>query len=77
MADKGSQISKAFEVRHPFFRPAWRRVLLTGFCLVWAIIEFRNGSNMWGLMFGAAGVHLFVQFFVRFDPADYEKRKDK
>lgn len=68
---------EAFDVRHPIFRPAWRRVALTAFCLIWAIVEFRNGSTGWALLFGACGLHLFVQFFVKFDPADYEKRKDE
>lgn len=67
----------AFEVRHPIFRPWWRRVVITGSILGWAGVEFYNGANLWGFMFGAAGVYLFMQFFVKFDPADYEKRKDR
>ena len=66
-----------FEVRHPFFRPLWRRVLVTGFCLGWALFELSNGSTIWAAVFGACGVHLFLQFFVKFDPADYEAPVDK
>ena len=65
-----------FEVRHPVFRPLWRRALLTGFCLLWAIFELWNGQTAWAALFGACGLYLFWQFFVKFDPADYEKRPD-
>lgn len=61
-----------FEVRHPIFRPAWRRALVTGVCLGWAAFEFSNGAQLWALLFGICGVYLFIQFFLRFDPDDYE-----
>lgn len=61
-----------FDVRHPVFRPFWRRALLTGVCFLWALFEFSNGQIIWAVVFGACGVHLFLQFFVLFDPADYE-----
>ena len=70
-------MKNAFEVRHPIFRPLWRRVVATGFILGWACVELYNGANLWGMMFGAAGIYLFLQFFVKFDPADYEKRNDQ
>ena len=66
-----------FEVRHPFFRPLWRRVAVTGLCLGWALFELSNGAMLWAIVFGACGVHLFLQFFVRFDPADYEQHTDR
>lgn len=66
----------AFEVRHPFFRPFWRRALVTGVCLGWAIIELANGAAFWAILFGACGIYLFLQFFVRFDPADYETKEN-
>ncbi|WP_413719670.1 hypothetical protein [Silicimonas sp. MF1-12-2] len=61
-----------FEVRHPIFRPLWRRVVVTAFCIGWALFELSNGAMIWAAIFGACGVHLFLQFFVKFDPADYE-----
>ncbi|MEQ9041800.1 MAG: hypothetical protein RIE24_26045 [Silicimonas sp.] len=61
-----------FDVRHPVFRPLWRRVALTASCLLWALFELSNGEAFWAIIFGACGVHLFLQFFVKFDPADYE-----
>jgi hypothetical protein len=68
-----SKFQEAFDVRIPFFRPAWRRAALTLFCFVWAGVEFWNGSSGWASLFAAIGGYLFWQFFVRFDPADYEK----
>lgn len=65
-----------FEVRHPFFRPFWRRALVTGVCLVWAGFELASEAYGWAILFGACGLYLFVQFFVRFDPAEYEKKPD-
>lgn len=65
--------SSFFEVRHPFFRPLWRRVLVAGLCLVWAIFEFSSGAFFWAILFGACFVYLSWQFFVVFDPANYER----
>lgn len=62
-----------FEVRHPFFRPFWRRAAVTGVCLGWAVFEWWNGAQAWALVFGTCGVYLFLQFFVHFDPKDYEE----
>lgn len=61
-----------FEVRHPVFRPLWRRILVTGLCLGWAIFEWSKGDQLWAIGFGASGVYLFIQFFLNFDPQDYE-----
>lgn len=69
--------SSLFEVRHPIFRPLWRRMALTAFCIGWALFEWSNGATVWAILFGACGVHLFIQFFLRFDPAEYEAQKDK
>ena len=66
-----------FEVAHPIFRPLWRRVLVTALCLGWALVELANGAVIWAAVFGACGAYLFVQFFVRFDPADYEAPTDE
>ncbi len=69
-------MKNAFDVRHPFFRPLWRRAVLTIFTLGWAVFELSHGATVWAALFGACGVYLFLQFFVHFDPADYEA-KDK
>lgn len=61
-----------FEVRHPFFRPFWRRFVLTAAILLWALYELMNEQMIWAALFGAAGLYLLIQFFFKFDPADYE-----
>ncbi len=63
-----------FEVRHPFFRPFWRRAVVTAVCLGWAVFEWSHGAQIWALVFGICGAYLFLQFFVNFDPKDYEER---
>ncbi|MEO0944021.1 MAG: hypothetical protein AAFY06_04145 [Pseudomonadota bacterium] len=65
-----------FDTRHPFFRPLWRRAVATGLCFGWAGFEYLNGAPLWALLFAACGTYLFVQFFLRFDPAEYEKRDE-
>jgi hypothetical protein len=41
----------------PFFAPLWRRVVIVGLCLGWALVEVLNGSPGWALMFGAVGAY--------------------
>ena len=65
----------AFDVRHPIFRPFWRRALATGLCFGWALFEFSNGQAFWAALFAACGAYLFYEFFIRFDPADYEDKE--
>jgi hypothetical protein len=67
------KFTEVFEVRHPFFRPAWRRALATAVCFLWAGFEMWNDAPIWAAVFAVAGGYLFWQFFVRFKPEDYEK----
>ena len=55
------------DVRTSFFRPLWKRVLVTGVCLTWAAFELATGSIFWAILFGAAGASIAWQFFVTFD----------
>lgn len=55
------------DVRTPFFRPAWRRALITGFSLAWAAVEASNGNVFWTILFGAAGLYLVWAFFIAWD----------
>ena len=32
---------------HPFFRPLYRRILVTLFCAAWAAWEIYNGEQLW------------------------------
>ena len=53
-----------------------RRVLVCALCFVWAGVELSQGSVGWALLFAACGIYLVIQFFVLFDPADYEAKPD-
>lgn len=55
---------EAFDVRHPWFKPVWTRILVTGLTIAWATVEFMNGNNIWAIVFGAAGAYLVWAFFV-------------
>lgn len=50
--------------RHPFFRPLWVRILCVVLPLAWACLEAATGSAFWAVLFGAAGVYLFVALFL-------------
>jgi hypothetical protein len=69
-------LGRAFDVRHPVFRPLWARVAVVALILVWTGFEFTRGATLWGLFFGAAGLYLGYRFFVVFDPKDYERKDD-
>ena len=72
-----NRLQELFEVRSPFFLPLRRRVVATGAILLWALFELSNGSFGWAALFGACGAYLFYQFFIRFDPEEFQKRSDE
>ena len=49
---------------HPFFRPLWARILSVALPLGWALFEASTGAIFWAILFGAAGIYLFVALFV-------------
>ncbi|WP_425093389.1 hypothetical protein [Tropicimonas sp. S265A] len=57
----------ALDVRIPFFKPLWRRVLTSAVMVLWIIVELVYGSPYWAAL--AAGICAYVgyQFFVAFD----------
>lgn len=59
------------DVKHPFFRPKWRRVLVTALCLGWSAVEFAIGSPMFGVLSGALGLWCLYALFWKFDPAAF------
>ncbi|WP_439563182.1 hypothetical protein [Roseinatronobacter sp.] len=73
--DKGAQKLALLDIKHPFFRPLWRRVVVTLICFVWAGVEFAVGSPMFGILSGALGAWCFYQLFWRFDPAAFGDEK--
>ena len=67
-------MNRLFNLRHPFFRPPWRRAVTTAVLGGWSLFEFSTGSGGWAVMFGAAAVYCIYEFYVVFDPANYEER---
>ena len=65
-----------FDLRHPFFKPAWRRAVLVAICLGWATFEFVSGEAFWGVFVGGAGLYCAWAFFLSED-ATYYKEPDK
>lgn len=51
-----------------WFRPVWRRVLLTGFCVAWSAWEwFVNADQFWGVVTLCLVGYAIWIFFVTFD----------
>lgn len=63
-------------IRHPAFRPLWRRLLIVGLAGGWAMFEFVMGNQLWALLFGAIAAYCAYEFLVVFDPANYEESDD-
>jgi hypothetical protein len=68
---------KLFDIRHPFFRPVWRRVATVALALGWAVVEIAGGNVFWAILFGSIGLYAAWEFFVIYDPANYEERKER
>ena len=66
-----------FKLRSPFFRSPKRRGLVVGACIGWSLIELVLGNSVWFALFFALGCYLGYEFFVMFDPADYEEKDDE
>lgn len=56
------------EAEHPFYRPLWIRVCLTGVLVVWTALEWANDEPFWGIMTSAAAVWAIWSFFIAYDP---------
>ena len=55
---------KSLELRHAFFVPIWRRVLLVVVLGVWTFIEGSAGNTVWACLIGGIGVYsVYVLFF--------------
>jgi hypothetical protein len=59
-----------FDLRDPFFKPLWRRLVVVAICLAWAAFEALTGSVNWAILFAAAGLWCAYQFFVVWDRKD-------
>ena len=63
-------------LHHPYFRPLWPRLVITGGSLGWALVELLLGNPGWAMIFGAAGAFCAYEFFVVFDPENYKDKDD-
>ena len=70
-------IAKFLDVRHPFFLPAWRRVVAVTLPLLWSLVEIGQGAWLWAAIFVAAGLYLAWAFFVDWDSAAVEAMRAK
>ncbi len=57
-----------FGTNHPFFRPLWRRVVVTLLVGGWTVVEFVNGAQFWGMLFAALTGAAIWGFFIDFNP---------
>ncbi len=64
-----------FSLRHPFMRPLWRRIALTGISAGWALMELSLGNPLWAAVFGVIALYCAIEFFLRFDPENYKDTK--
>ena len=70
-------MNKLFDFNHPFFKPLWIRILVTGACLVWGIVEFIIGEPLWGVLFCGLGAMAAYGLFVTFEPREIEQAEKK
>lgn len=62
-------------VRHPFFLPRGRRVATVIATGAWAALELSLGNPGWAMFFGAIAGYCAYEFFVVFDPENYQSDK--
>ncbi|TDH34946.1 DUF3329 domain-containing protein [Pseudohoeflea suaedae] len=68
-------MNRLFDFNHPFFKPLWIRLLVTGSCFVWGSVEFITGAPLWGILFCGLGALAAYGLFVTFDPRTAEHRQ--
>ena len=55
---------KSLELRHAFFVPIWRRVLLVVILGFWTFVEGSAGNTAWACLMGGIGIYsVYVLFF--------------
>ena len=63
-------------VNHPWFRPLWRRLMISGLCVAWAVAEALYGQPPWDWIVIALAVYAVWGFFVA-DTYRTAKRQDE
>lgn len=60
-----------------FFKPLWRRILTTLFCVSWSAYEWYQQQPFWGIIVGALAVYCYWRFFVNFDQSTEDNPSQK
>jgi len=56
----------ALELRNPFFRPLWRRIVLIAVLAGWTVVEAIAGNAVWAFLMSGIGVYSTYVFFFDF-----------
>ncbi|AXI48935.1 hypothetical protein C1J03_15655 [Sulfitobacter sp. SK012] len=56
----------ALDLRHPFFLPLWRRVVLVALMGFWTVVEINYGNPYWALLSAGIGAYAIYVFFFDF-----------
>ena len=72
-----SKRANHFEVRVAFFKPVWRRIVVTAAIAGWTTVEVLRGELFWAWLFGAATLWLIYSFFINWrEPEEAANRSD-
>lgn len=69
--------AKVLDLRHPFFDPLWRKLVLVAVLAVWTIFEFAAGNPFWAFLVGGIGVYAVCIFFFAAPLPDKDQRDPK
>lgn len=58
------------DLRVPFFRPVWRRVVTVLVLALWTGVELVMGNPYWALLAGGIGVYAIYVFAFDFEPPE-------
>ena len=58
------------DLRHPFFLPVWRRVVLILLLAGWTWVELSQGNPFWAALVGGIGAYAVYVFFFDFHLPD-------
>ena len=64
------------QLRHPFFKPVYRRVLVTALCFGWGLFEGYNGAMGWAAVFIGLALYCGYEFFWNWQDPDGPDQQD-
>ncbi len=63
------------DLRHPFFRPVWRRVAVVIVLALWTVAELIGANFYWAALAGGLLVYVLYVFFLDFSLPEGKARK--